>query len=292
MNNKWIGYGAVISAAAMWGIGGAVAKFLFNQAINPLVLVKIRLTLSFLLLAGGIFLYDRRLLAIPVRAIPYFAVMGIFGMAMLQIAFYMTISLTNVATAVFLQYLSPVIMALYAGLWEKEALGRYRILAVTIAAAGGFCIMLGSGRSEGLNFLGIFVGIIAACFMAFSTIYGRRGAREFNPLTTTAYMFGFGALACWIVMPFALPVDTGTPEQLFGLAYIVIFSTVLPFLLYFLAVRFLSPTNVGVTACLEPVVASVAAYLALSEVMSILQILGGAMVITAVILIQASSLQM
>lgn len=209
-------------------------------------------------------------------------------MAMLQSTYYVTISLTNVATALFLQYLSPVLMAIYAGVWQKVQLGARRISAVAIASIGGFCIMWGSGGAEGLNVIGTICGIVSAFFMAFSTIYSRRGVTEHHPFTAVTYMFGFGALAYWIVLPTAMPPSPFTLEMAGLMTYIVVFSTVVPFLLYFAAVGLLSPTSVGVTACLEPVIGATAAYFLLHETMTILQLVGGGLVIGAVILLQTA----
>jgi drug/metabolite transporter (DMT)-like permease len=68
-----------------------------------------------------------------------------------------------------------------------------------------------------------------------------------------------------------------------------VFSTVLPFLLYFVGMRFLQPTYVGVTACLEPVVAASVAYVALGETMGWLQMAGGLLVVIAVVLLQTGT---
>lgn len=281
------GYLAVIAAATLWGIGGSVAKFMFNQAVSPFLLVKIRLTLSWFILAAGLFIFNRRLLYIPKREIPYFAILGMAGMAMVQTTYLLTVSLTNVATAVFLEYLAPIFMALYAVLWEKTALGWHGTTAVALATVGGLFIMLNAGGTSGLSALGLASGLLSAVVMAFNTIYGRRAVRQYHPVTVVTYSFGFGAILWWLITPYLWEPGTITPAHWLMFLYFVVFSTVLPFLLFFVGVRFLPPTNVGVTACLEPVVAAVVAYLALGETMGWLQILGGLLVVAAVILLQA-----
>jgi len=281
------GYLAVIAAATLWGIGGSVAKFMFNQAVSPFLLVKIRLTLSWFILAAGLFVFNRRLLYIPRREIVYFAVLGMAGMAMVQTTYLVTVSLTNVATAVFLEYLSPVMMALYAIFWEKTSLGWQGAAAVALATIGGLFIMLNAGGPSGLSTLGLASGLLSAVVMAFNTIYGRRAVRQYHPVTVVTYSFGFGALLWWTITPYLWEPGTITTAHWWMFLYFAVFSTVLPFLLYFIGVRFLPPTNVGVTACLEPVLAALVAYLALGETMGWLQMLGGLLVVVAVILLQA-----
>lgn len=286
MRKEVYGYLAVLIAATMWGVGGSVAKFLFNQSVSPYLLVKLRLTLSFLIVFAGLFLYDRRLLRIPKSEIKYFAFLGIFGMAMLQFFYFFTISLTNVATAVFLQYLAPVLMALHAVFWEKASLGWQGTLAVALATLGGLFIMLNASGVSGLNVMGVVSGLLAAFFMAFNSIHSRRAVREYHPMTAIMYFFGFAALFWWLITPYAWETGTITTQHWLMFLYIAVFSTIVPFCLYFVGIRFLSPTSVGVTACLEPVIAAFVAYAALGEVMGLLQMVGGLLVVVAVILIQ------
>lgn len=287
MGREAYGFAAVVSAALMWGVGGAVAKFLFNQAVSPFLLVKIRLTIACLILAVGLTIYNRRLLRVSRADLPYFVGLGMGGMAMLQFTFYYTISLTNVATAIFLQYLAPVLMAVYGAVWEKERLGLQRSIAVALATLGGLFIMLDSGGSAGLNIPGIVLGLTSAVFMAFYTVYGRRGVRTYHPVTAALYTFGFAAIFGWLVAPGHWEPGAITTDNWYMFMYVAVFSTVVPFILYSVGIKYLPPTNVGVTACLEPVVAAIVAYFALDEKMGMLQLAGGAFVIAAVVLLQS-----
>ena len=286
MRKEMYGYIAIISAASLWGIGGAVAKTLFNQDVSPFLLVKIRLLLSFALLVIGLLIYNRRLLYIPRREILYFAKMGVGGMAMLQFFYFLTISLTNVATAVFLEYLAPVLIAVYAVIWEKIILSWQQKLAVLVATVGGLLIMISAGGVQGLTIAGVASGLAAAVAAAFNTIYTRRAVQEYHPITVVTYSCGFGALFWWLIMPYGWEAGSILPEQWLMFLYVVIFSTIIPFLLFYFGLRYLSATNASVTCSLEPVVAAVTAYLALGEKMGGLQMVGGFLVLVAIVMLQ------
>lgn len=290
MRKEVYGYLAVIAAACLWGVGGSAAKALLNQNITPFLLVKIRLTLAFLLMLAGLLCYNKKLLIIPRREIGYFAVLGTGGMALLQFFYFYTISLTNVATAVFLQYLAPVLMAVYAVVWEKDKLGAKQAAAVLLATAGGLLIMLNTGGAA-ISMAGLASGLLAATAMAFNTVYGRRAVRQYHPLTAVVYSFGFASVFWWLASPETWEPATINAGNWWLFGYVAVFSTVIPFLLYFVGVRFLSPTNVGITACLEPVIAAVAAYLFLGEVMGWMQMLGGLLVVLAVLVLQTARQQ-
>ena len=60
----------------------------------------------------------------------------------------------------------------------------------------------------------------------------------------------------------------------------------MPFGLYFEGINLIRSTHASITATLEPIAAAVISYIFLDEIMGPLQILGGAMVIASVILLQ------
>ncbi len=62
------------------------------------------------------------LLKISRRDVPYFVVLGTFGMAVVNIAYMFTISRIQVAAAILLQYLSPIFIAAYCVLVAGEKL--------------------------------------------------------------------------------------------------------------------------------------------------------------------------
>ena len=289
MRRELYGYLLVILAAALWAVGGVVAKFLFNNAISPFLLVKLRMTLSCLIMVVILAICNHKLLYIKRKDIKGLIILGIAGLASMQLTYFLTISLTNVATAVFLQYMSPVMMAIHAVLWEKVVLGIRSIAAIVLAMVGGFLIMVDVSGWQGFNQLGIVTGILSAVTMAFNTIHTRNLIRTYYPATVLTYSLGVGAVFFWLLMPYTWEPGSITREHWLMFLYVAVFSTVIPFGAFYMGLQFVSPTNAGITACLEPVMAAVVAYVALGETMGWLQVVGGALVVAAVILLQLKS---
>jgi drug/metabolite transporter (DMT)-like permease len=73
--------------------------------------------------------------------------------------------------------------------------------------------------------------------------------------------------------------------------YIAVAGTILPFGLYLTGINFIRSTRASITATLEPISAGFIAFFALGEAMEPLQMLGGALVITAVAVLQLSQEQ-
>jgi len=68
--------------------------------------------------------------------------------------------------------------------------------------------------------------------------------------------------------------------------YIGVIGTILPFGFYYEGINLIRSTRASITATLEPITAGLIAYIFLNEIMEPLQLLGGVLVIAAVILLQ------
>lgn len=281
------GFLFVIVAATMWGISGTVAKFMFNNNVSPFDLVQLRLAFSFLILLTYLLVADRKSLYVPKQDWPYMAIFGFFGVAAVQFTYLFTISQTNVATAIFLQYLAPAFVLIYGVLRGKEKLAALNGSALILALAGGYLIVRGN-LSGGLaiNSLGLASGIASAISFAFYTVYGKRGLDTYKPWTLLAWGFGVGALVWGLYKaPWLTLMNYNWHTWLFFL-YIAIFATILPFGFFFKGLNYLSPVKTGITSTLEPVVAALAAFICLGEILTPVQIIGCILILGAVILIQ------
>jgi len=72
------------------------------------------------------------------------------------------------------------------------------------------------------------------------------------------------------------------------LLYIVIFGTLVPYLFFIGAFKHLRASQVGIISTLEPVIATIIAWIFLGEGLKGLQLVGSALVVGAIILLQAS----
>ncbi|GAB6158243.1 DMT family transporter [Desulfotomaculum varum] len=281
------GFLFLVGATFLWGVSGTVAKILFNQQVNPMHLVTIRLTLSFAVLLLYLSFRQPHLLKVKKSQLPYLAVLGTAGVGLVQFSYLFTISQTNVATAVFLQYLAPALVAVYAFLRQGESKSPVKLLALLLTAGGGYLIVNGApGGGLAVNWPGLVSGLVSAASLAFYTLYGKKGLSTMNHWTMLLYCFGFGALV-WNIFqpPWVAMVGHSLTEWYFFL-YIAVFATVLPFGFYFCGLNYLTPVITSLTSTMEPVVAAVVAFLALGETLYPLQLVGCSMILIGVIAIQ------
>ncbi len=73
--------------------------------------------------------------------------------------------------------------------------------------------------------------------------------------------------------------------------YIAVFGTIIPFGLFFVGVNHIRSTRATITSTIEPISAGFIAFFFLGETLDLLQILGGGLVITAIVLLQVQTEQ-
>jgi len=284
------GYLYVTSAALLWATSGIVAKALFTHGMTPFDLVQIRVTLAAGLLAGGYGLFAPGLLKIRARDLPYFLVLGGVAMAGVQFTYFLAISKIQVAAAVLIQYLAPILIALFGVLFFKERMTPVKIAALALAVGG--CFFVAGGYSLALlsmNRLGIAAALVSAvCFASYSLL-GEWGMHRYSPWTVLFYALALAAVTWHLVYsPFHYLTAGFTSAQWAGSVYIALMGTMVPFGLFLQGINHIRSTRASITACLEPISAGVLAFFLLGERLAALQILGAGLVIAAVVVMVLS----
>jgi drug/metabolite transporter (DMT)-like permease len=276
------GYVYILLATMFWGVSATLAKVLFLQHVDTLSLVQTRTTFSCLAAFVLLLAFRPKVLKIRFRDAYKFALLGILGVAGSNYTYYLAIERTNVATAILLQYLAPLLVLLYAALAKEERITPLRIGAAVLSLFGCFLAIGGTDVSIiRLDRVGVMAGLGSALCWGFTTIWLTHMLKEYATWTALFYAFLFAALF-WLVLnpPWALahysPQMWGT---FFGFAMI---SVLIPHSFYFAGVQHLTASKAIIAATSEPILAIGSAALILGETLSPVQAAGAACVILAI----------
>lgn len=288
---RWRGYAMVVCAAVCWGVMATVAKLLFrDRGVDPLVLVVLRAYLATLTLFVALSLLRPARLRIERKSMWVAVLIGVAGLAANNFLYFEALHLTSVATALLLQYQAPILVALYTVLVQRQPLRGRVILALALALVG--CALVVRAYDFEVfrpNLLGVVTGLGTACSFAFYILASRVALRTLDAWTLLAYAYLSASLFWSVVLPpWRLPgygFDLGIWGAFLAVATV---GTVLPFGLFISGLKFLPPTQAGIVSMLEPVVAAVVAYVLLGEILIPLQILGGALVLAGVVMVQTT----
>jgi drug/metabolite transporter (DMT)-like permease len=282
-----LGYSFALTAAAFFGIGGIIAKDAFNSGLAPSILAEWRVLFAFLVFLS-IFAALRYDLRIRRADLAIFAVFGIVGLAGVSLIYYEAIKRIPIGVALVIEYTGPVLLLIYARLRGRAVGGRLWVAAALAVLGCFFAAGAYDARLRELNALGLALAAIDAFVFALYFALGERLGRTYATPTLLVWGFGF-ALVGWSVIrpPWLLPWGETSVEGYVQIAAVVVIATVIPFALTLAAVRLIPAARVGLAATFEPVVAAIAAWIALGEHLDPLQIAGGVIVLIGIAIAQS-----
>ena len=295
-----MGYVFGLLAALLFGANGSVTKVVLDSGLSPTQVTQFR-TLGTFLIAGVVLLVvDRSGFRLPWKQVGVMAVLGVVGLALLQVTYAYAIQLLPVGIALLLEYLAVLIVALVAFIFFKERV-KARLWVSIGCVIVGLTIVAQIWASH-LDPLGVVMALAAAATLAIYFLVGERQVTATSPLAVAFWTSGFAALfwaffsGWWNVDPAIVAKPVSLTGNLAGvvvplgvpLAWLIVMGSFLPFLLSFSALGRLKATAGGIVASSEVIFAFVVAWLWLGEELSPLQLVGAAIVLAGIILAQTA----
>ncbi len=291
------GYLFIASAALLWGISASLGRAAFTgrlvsghtvSVIDPLILAQSRTTISVLILVP-ILLIARgpRAFKMAWRDVGLCLLLGIAGMAASNYFYYLSIQITNVATAIILQYTAPIWVLLYMLARKLQKPTLKRISSVFLAVFGcAMAIGLFSGNIK-ISSLGVIAAEIAAISFAFYNVLAAHLVKRYDRWIVLAYVLGGVALFWQFVNPvWKIAGAHYSGDQWIFMLVFAIVSILLPFSCYVGGLQYLDPTRAIVTSCLEPVFTVAIAAAFLGETLGVVRVIGMAIVLASTLLVQ------
>jgi drug/metabolite transporter (DMT)-like permease len=290
---------AVVSSIC-FGASGPFGKALINAGMSPLQAVWLRVVGAALVLVPLVLLLRGPAAGIArFRAtrphLPRLALLGFTGVAGCQACYFIAASRLPVGIAILLEFTGPILVLTWIGLVRRAPVHRSAAIGVAVAVVGlAMVVQVWAGLR--LDAVGLAAGLgAAACQAAYFLIIDRlSGAVE--PLALTAVGLVFGSLALtlvaapwalpWDVLPSMVPVGEHTMPGWALAAWIILISTVVAYVTGVAGVQRLSAQVAGAICYTEAVAAILIAWVALGERLTLIQTIGGAVVLTGAYIAQ------
>ena len=295
-----LGYALTVSAAGLFALNGTVSTLALQAGIPAPWLTALRCGGAAVVLLAVLGVVAPARLRVSWREVPFLAAFGVVGIALTQCLYYVAIGRLPVGIALVFEMTAPVFIALWVWLVRGERV-RARLWGALGLSLSGLTLVAevwtGGG---GLDAVGVAAALAAALCLATYYLMGERGTATRDPVALTSWSFVAAGLFWAVAAPFwpfdpavlrtSVPVSLGSLElPLWTLVgWIVVLGAVLPFWLSLTALRHLPPTTAGLVATVEPVLASVVAWLWVEQVLSGGQVLGGIVVLVGIGLAQTA----
>ncbi len=285
MKTKAILY--VIAAGVLWGTSGIFVHLLSPYGLTSLQMTALRGTVSFLCLAVYLLVRDRRAFRATPRQLLLYAGIGasLFGTAA---SYYTAMQLTSISTAVVLMYTAPILVTILSVAFLGEKLTGVKVIS-TVAMLVGCCLVSGLAGGLTLHLGGILLGLLSGVCYSIYNILTKLAMRGGCPaMTTTVYNSLFMATIALSVCRPAGIVTSAAERPAVVLPLMIalgVFTFVLPYFLYTLAMRDLPAGTASALSIVEPMSATVFGVVLFREALSIPSALGILLILAAVFLL-------
>ena len=175
---------------------------------------------------------------------------------------------------------SPIFLALLAPLFLPERLSRVVLFALPVALTGLALIALTGSESAHARPLAIFIGVSGALVLAFLVIIQKHIVSGVNPIGLSFWIDAAALVAMLPVLPFAGRV-LPTPGEFGLLAIAGVVFTAASGLAWLLLLRHVTAQAMGFLSYIEPVSASLLAWLLLGQRLGLAVVTGGSLVLVA-----------
>jgi drug/metabolite transporter (DMT)-like permease len=297
-----LGYGMAFTAATLWAVNGVISKVIIESGeIAAPRLTEVRTTGAFLMLAAALLLVRPQSLRIRRGELPVLLTFGVLGLAFVQWFYFEAISRLDIGVALLIQYIAPVLVALWARFAYHEPVRR-RIWAALALSILGIALLVELWSGLTLDGLGVAAALGSAVTFAVYILSAERAVTRRDPVSLVCYGFLLASIFWAVLQPWtSFPVelvdesvsllgrleDLSLPVWLL-MGWMVVLGTIVPFALLAASLRHIPASRAAITAMFEPVAATVFAFAWLGESLTAFQLIGGLVVLAAILLAQTA----
>jgi len=292
-----VGAGLVVLAAVCFATLGPTSRFAFAAGVNELTLVLWRVVVGGLFVLGTAVVLGRlgQVVARPFREIPrrHRLMLGVAGLtnAALNLAVLMAINRISIALALLVFYTYPALVALVSTAFFGERLDALRWSALGVSLVGLALVMIGAGEVGQLDLVGVSLAFLGALCQVVYALLARHGFPSVPSPQAGGVTFGVAALTYLVVAGLTGQMGVlNTPLASSAALVPVLFAGVvgagIPTMAWIMGIRILGAPRAAIISTLEPVVGIALAAVLLAEIPTPLQVLGGACIVLAAIVVQ------
>jgi len=296
-----IGYAMALGAGTLFAVNGTVSKVILESGMSSLRLTQVRSTGALIGLALIILVTRPGDLRTNRRELLFLAAFGVFGVALVQLFYFLAIHRLEIGVSLLIQYLGPLLVALFAFFVLREHV-RARIWIALALALGGLTLVVDLWHGVSLDGLGVLFSLCSAVTFAGYMLLAEHAVGRRDPISLLCFGFLFASIFWAIAQPWwSFPFDVpGNSVSLLGrlsdvhmplwalMTWMILIGTIIPFFLIVGSMRHITATRAGILAMVEPVFASVVAYAWLGETLSGTTLAGGAVVLCGIVLAQSA----
>lgn len=277
MSPRLLGTSLALTSAAGFGVMPVLTKVAYADGTSVTGLLAVRFSVAAVVLLG---LARWRGEALPRgrRLVPLLLLGGV-GYVVESWCYFAALQRISAGLTALLLYAYPALVVLLSAVLARTRPSRSSATCVLTASIG---TALTIGPVAGGQWTGVLLGLASALSYSVYIVVSAHVIGGFGPFATAAVVMAGAGLVydgTALTTGAALPSTSGA---WWAVAGVTVLGTVVAVSAFFWALDLLGPADTAVISTFEPVVSVVAAALVLGEALAPLQLVGGALVLTAV----------
>jgi drug/metabolite transporter (DMT)-like permease len=287
MTKKLIPFLEALFAVIVWGASFIATKIAVGQ-ISPTSVVWLRFAMGIPILLFAVVM--RKQFAFPKGSEwLYFALLGFLGISFHQWLQSNGLKTAQATTTAWIVSTSPAFIAILGWMILKEKLNLVQSLGIALAMVGVLAVVSKGDLSTlaigKFGSYGDFLILISAVNWAVFSILSRRGLKHHPSTMMTLWVMTIG----WLITSVAFFTNKGYVEfpQLdlrgwMSMIFLGIFTTGLAYIAWFDALGQLPAAQTGAFLFVEPLTSMVVAAIILNEQITLVSVLGGAVILIGI----------
>jgi len=268
-----------------WALNFVIGKIALRE-IPAMVLPGLRIGYATVLLIPIYFWDAGRRPGLKIRwaDAPRLAVVALCGITFNQFFFIAGLSRTSIGHMAVFIALSPIFVLAIAAATGQERLTGAKIGGVVLAGAG-VVILEGSSGGGIATPLGDLFALIGTLAFAIYTVASKDLSSRYGSIPINMLAYAVGSLTLlplsWIYRS-GFHLLTMSAVTFWSLTYMVVFSSVIAYLIYYHALTYISASRLSMFTYAEPVLAAILGFVILSEPVTWALAAGGMLVLAGV----------
>lgn len=266
----------ISSAAFLWSTSGLFIKILKLDALQISFYRSFFAGLTIYLLTS----IHRKSFKVPLPNV--ISVLSSFSYAGILLFFVIANKLTTSANAIFLQFTAPVYLLFLEPIFLKVKFQYRNVITVIVTLFGMTLFFLGKLEMGGIvgNFLAILAGICFAFFSLFN-----KWNKTIGKSDQSIYSVIFGnSLVVVIAGIFVFDKLNISPAEFLIVLYMGVVQIGISYIIFNIGLNYVSATESMIIGMLEAIFNPIWVFIGLGEVPSIYAVIGGGIVLSAILL--------
>lgn len=289
MTSSFKAHISLFIAQIIYALNYSIAKDLMPNHVSPLGLVMMRISGAFILFWVVSFFSKPE--KIEKGDFKKLMLLAVFGVVVNQVFFIWGLSLTQPINSAIIMVSNPIAVMLFTIFIFKEKITTLKLTGLAFGVIGALTLLLfkshGSFSIGSETIVGDLMTLANSLSWAVFVVMAKPYMQKYQTVTVMKWIFLFGFI---YICPFGTIELMGvkwnslTSQTIFAMAFVVVATTFLAYLLNTYALKALSSSVVSMYIYLQPFLATFIAVLLGKDELTVIKVVSGTLIISGVYL--------